>query len=127
MAYEHSKMSEAQIEDFLAERRFAIVGTYENGRAYISFFKESAKYRNLDRDPRIALCIVGNYPDSRSVMIYGMVEMLPEGSPEVDDLLFRLTRRHFDSDDEARDFDDVPDESVLAIVIPSKILGEDYN
>lgn len=144
MSYRYAKMSKAQIEEFLSERRVAIAGTnrangppqltpvwylYENGRAYVSLLKQSVKFRNLERDPRIALCIAGSYPDARSVMIYGTVELVPESTPEVHEVGWRLIRRYYDSDDEARDFLDTyeDDESVLAIVTPSKILGEDFN
>ncbi len=142
MSFPYAKMSTTQIEEFLNGRRLAVVGTnreigppqlslvwyfYENGLAYIYFAKKSVKHRNLLRDPQIALCIAGNYPDSRSVKIYGTVELVPD-STDVDQIGWRLTRRYFDSDDEARDYiNSYHEESVVAIIKPSKIIGEDYN
>ena len=142
-SYRYSKMTKAQIGEFLQARRFAIVGTnrsigppqltpvwylYENGLAYLSFGKDSIKCRNLERDPRIALCIAGHCPDARSVMIYGTAELVPD-SRQRGSVAWRLVRRYYDSDDEARAYikslGDV--ESVLAIVTPSRMLGEDYN
>lgn len=145
MAYKFSKMSSAQVEDFLQAPRIAIVGTngvsgapqltpvwylYENERIYMSIGVNSAKYRNLARDSRISICVPGAHPDARAVMIYGKADLVRQDSAEHDDICWRLTRRYYDSDEDAQAFLDslpVEGESALAIVVPKKILAEDYN
>lgn len=145
MTYQYAEMSQAQIENFLQEPRFAVVGTnrvngapqmtpvwylYENGRMYISISVNSAKYRNLRRDRRIGICISGVHPDARAVMFYGTAEFIPQNAAQYPDIHWRLTRRYYDSDDDAQAFlDSLPteEESVLAVVTPDKVIAEDYN
>ena len=145
MTYQYAEMSQAHIEDFLQVPRFAIVGTnrvngapqltpvwylYENGRIYVSMSVNSAKYRNLRRDPRIGICISGVHPDARAVMIYGTVDLIPENTAVYEDVHWRLTRRYHDSDEEAQAFiDSLPTEreAALAVVTPDKVIAEDYN
>jgi len=145
MTYQYAEMSQAHIEDFLQVPRFAIVGTnrvngapqltpvwylYENGRIYVSMSVNSAKYRNLRRDPRIGICISGVHPDARAVMIYGTVDLVPENTAVYEDVHWRLTRRYHDSDEEAQAFiDSLPTEreAALAVVTPDKVIAEDYN
>jgi PPOX class probable F420-dependent enzyme len=143
--YQCSDMNQAQIEEFLNVPRFAIVGTnrangppqltpvwylYQDDQVYLSMFVESAKYRNLCRDPRVGLCIVGDNPDARSVMIYGKADLALEGSSWVDEIVWKLTRRYYDNDQEAQSYMDATaaeGESVLAVVTPEKIIAQDFN
>lgn len=146
MTYQYSVMSQAEIDQFLQAPRFAIVGTnrvngppqltpvwylYEGGRVYVSMYVNSAKYRNLRRDPRISICIAGDNPDARAVMFYGTVELFLERSASwVDEIGWRLVRRYCDSDEEARAFMDSGEaggEGALAVVSPEKVIAEDYN
>ena len=145
MTYQCTEMSQAQVDEFLQVPRFAIVGTnrvngapqltpvwylYENGRIYMSISVNSAKYRNLRRDHRIGLCIAGEHPDARAVMIYGSVELILEESAWRDDMEWRLVRLYYDSDGEAQAFiDSMPSEqeSALAVVTPDKVIAQDYN
>jgi len=138
-------MSQTQVEEFLHAPRFAIVGTnrvngppqltpvwylYENGRLYVSVFVESAKYRNLRRDPRISLCIAGEHPDARAVMVYGTVELIQEDSDYFNEICWRLVRRYYDSDEEAQSYFDseaVGGDGALVVVTPDKIIAQDYN
>ncbi len=140
-----TEMSQAQVEQFLQVPRFAIVGTnrvngppqltpmwylYEDGRIYMSMSVSSVKYRNLRRDPRIGVCVAGEHPDARAVMIYGTADLFPENSDRYDDIHWRLTRRYHDSDEEAQSYmDSLPaeEESALAVVTPDRIVAEDYN
>lgn len=146
MAYECKSMSQAQIEEFLGAERFAVVGTnradgppqltpvwylYENDSVYMTIYANSAKYRNLRRDPRVTVCIVGDCPDARAVMVYGRAELHPEGSAAwVDDVVWRLVRRYHDSDREARSYLEVVNaggKGILVVVVPDKVIAEDYN
>lgn len=145
MTHQYTDMSQAQIEEFLQAPRFAIVGTnrvngppqltpvwylYENGRIYVMMLVNSAKYRNLRRDPRTGICIAGENPDARGVMIYGTVELILEDSAWRDEIRWRLVRRYYDSDEEAQSFiDTIPtgEEKALAVVTPDKVIAQDFN
>ena len=146
MANQYSEMSQAEIDEFLQVPRHAVVGTnrvngppqltpvwylYENEKIYVSMFVESAKYKNLRRDPRVSICIAGESPDARAVIFSGTVELFLEGSATwIDAIIWRLVRRYFDSDKEAQlymDSEDIAAESALAVVSPERIIAQDYN
>ena len=145
MPYQYTDMSQSQIDEFLKEPRFAIVGTnrvhgapqltpvwylYEQGRFYLIMFAESVKVRNLRRDPHIGLCIAGESPDARAVMVYGTAELMPDDGEWASDLCWRLVRRYFDLDEQAQrymDSQDMEGEGVLAVVTPDKIVAQDFN
>jgi PPOX class probable F420-dependent enzyme len=145
MTYPCTDMSQAQIEEFLQAPRFAIVGTnrangppqltpvwylHDNGQLYLSISVNSAKYRNLCRDPRISLCIAAEHPDARAVMIYGGVELIQQESAWFKEISWRLVRRYYDSDEEAQSYLDseaVAGDSALAVITPEKIIAQDYN
>lgn len=145
MPYQYSDMNQSQIEEFLEVPRFAVVGTnrvngppqltpvwylYQDERVYITMFVKSAKYRNLRRDPRIGVCITGDNPDARAVMIYGTVEFALQGESWVDEIVWKLVRRYYDSDEEAQTFMDstaVEGEGTLAMVTPERVIAQDFN
>ncbi len=145
MAHVAPVMTQARIEEFLQASRHAIVGTnrrdgppqlspvwylYEERRIYISVLVASAKYRNLQRDPRIGLCIDGGHPDARAVMIYGRSELIVADSPWRDEIHWRITRRYFDSDEEARRFREQAGDwgpTALMVVTPQKTISQDFN
>ena len=113
------QMSDSQVESFFQTPRFAVFGTnsvdgppqlttvwflYEAGAIYVGIERRSVKYRNLTRDPRVALCIDGEHPDGRTVVVYGLAEVLESGTPESDRITWRLTRRYHDTDEDAGSF-----------------------
>ncbi len=138
-------MTQAQTDEFLQAPRHAVVATnrrdgppqlspvwylYEAGRIYISVRVASAKYRNLRRDPRIGVCVDGAHPDARAVMIYGRAELIEADSPWREDMHWRITRRYFGSDEEARRFRDEAREwgpRALIVVTPEKTISQDFN
>jgi Pyridoxamine 5'-phosphate oxidase len=90
----------------------------------------SAKYRQLRRDPRIALCIDAGHPDARAVSISGTAELITDESPERTDLEWRILRRYHETDEDAHRYEsavaeDGPD--ALVVVSPERIIGWDYN
>jgi PPOX class probable F420-dependent enzyme len=145
MTYQHVEMSQAQVDEFLQVPRFAVIGTirakgapqltpvwylYENGYVYVSTSINSAKYRNLTRDPRVCICIAAQHPDARAVMIHGAAELIPEKSAWSDDIHWRITRRYCNSDEEAQAFlDSIPveEKSALVSIAPDRIIAEDWN
>jgi hypothetical protein len=63
-------------------------------------------------------------------MIHGEVELIPEESAWSDDIHWRLTRRYFDSDDEAQAFFasfPTEEKSALVSITPDKVIAEDWN
>ena len=139
-------MTQEQIDAFLAAPRFGVLGTnrrdgppqmtavwylYREGNIYVSMMESSAKHRNLSRDPRATLLVSGDSADARAVVLSGPVKLYAEGSePWVADITWQLTRRYYDSDEEAKEFiesESDAGQSVLALLHPEKIIAQDYN
>ncbi len=138
-------MTPEQIEAFLTPPRHAVVAALrrdgspqlspvwylcEKDRLYFSILVESAKYRQLRRDPRIALCIDGGHPDARAVMIYGTAEFVEDESPWREDLEWRIMRRYHETEEKARRYQEEIDgqgQGALVVVTPERIIGRDYN
>ncbi len=138
-------MDPAQIRVFLEEPRHAIAAVlrpdgapqlspiwflYEDERLYFSTLAKSAKYRQLRRDPRIALCIDAGHPDARAVSIDGIAEFVAEEHPKRADLEWRIVRRYHETDEAARRYEaEIAHEgpSALIAVAPNRIIGWDYN
>ena len=143
MAEAAFRMSREQIDAFLAAPRHAIVAVlrddgrpqlspvwylYEKDRLYFSVLVATAKYRQLRRDPRIALCVDGGHPDARFVTLHGVAEIVEKESPWREDLAWRIVRRYCDSDEAARSWQaEVATRGRQALVAPERILGRDYN
>jgi PPOX class probable F420-dependent enzyme len=139
------RMKSDQIQAFLEAPRHAIAtvlrtdGTpqlspiwflYENERLYLSIGVSSAKFRQLRRDPRIALCIDAGHPDARAVSISGTAEIVTGESPERADLDWRILRRYHENDEDAHEWEALSEAegpSALVVVSPERIIGWDYN
>ena len=137
------QMTDTQLEAFLQTPRFAVFGTnaaggppqlttvwflYEEGIFYFGIERRSIKYRNLTRDPRVACCIDGGYPDGRTVAVYGHAEVLEKSDPTVDGVAWRITRRYHETDEEAREYEALVKDldSVLIRLTPEKIIAMDF-
>jgi PPOX class probable F420-dependent enzyme len=145
MTYQAVEMSQAQVDEFLQEPRFAVIGTirskgapqltpvwylHENGHLYVSISTNSAKCRNLARDRRVCICIAAQHPDARAVIIYGTVELISEKSAWFDDIHWRITRRYCSSDEETRDYLDSfsnDAQTALIVITPDKVIAENWN
>ncbi len=139
------RMNSSQIQAFLAETRHAIATVlradgapqtspiwflYENERLYFSVGVSSAKFRQLHRDPRIALCIDAGHPDARAVSISGSAEFITEMTPEQADLEWRIMRRYHETDEATRQYVasiEAEGPNALIVVSPERIIGWDYN
>ncbi len=140
-----NRMDSSQIRAFLDAPRHAIAVVlqpdgapqlspiwflYENEQLYFSTLLNSAKYRQLCRDPRIALCIDAGHPDARAVSISGTAELITDESPERKDLEWRILRRYHESDEDAHRWEssiEAQGASALVVVSPERIIGWDYN
>lgn len=137
-------MTSPQIEEFLDAPRHAIVGTntvdgppqlspvwyvHEESRLYISVLADSAKHRNLQRDPRISLCVDGCYPDFRTVIIYGSAEFVATSNPLQEEMHWRIIRKYHETEEDARRYLEATreEQSVMIVVTPHKIISQDYN
>jgi len=140
-----NQMNPSQVQEFLDAPRHAIAAAlrpdgapqlspiwfvYENERLYFSILVSSAKYRQLRRDSRIALCIDAGHPDARAVSISGTAELITDETPERTDLEWRILRRYHETDEDARRYEsEVAEEGpdALVVVSPERIIGWDYN
>ena len=140
-----TRMGSDQIDAFLAETRHAIAGVIrsdgapqlspvwilcENGKIYFSILVDSAKFRQLEGDPRISLCIDAGHPDARAVMIQGTVELIREKSAWSEEMSWKIERRYHETEEEARLYNSQMKSqgpSALVVVSPRRIIGRDFN
>lgn len=137
-------MTPSQIETFLEAPRHAILATnrrdgppqlspvwyvFQEGLFYISIGLGTAKHRNLQRDPRVSLCVDGGHPDARAVMIYGAAELVKGDHPLRQEMRWRIIRHYHESEEAARRYANEVEAlpSVLVIVTPQKIISQDFN
>ena len=137
-------MTQAEIEDFLAPPRHAVVATntkdgppqispvwyiYEDGTFYISAGVNTAKVRNLRRDPLISLCVDGGYLDYRTIIVYGTAELLPPGTPLQESMRWRIIQRYHKTEADAqRYYESVRNHaSALIVVTADKVITQDFN
>ncbi len=139
------RMNSSRVQEFLDAPRHAIAAAlrpdgapqlspiwflYENERLDFSTLLNGAKYRQLRRDPRIALCIDAGHPDARAVSISGTAEFMTDESPERADLEWRIVRRYHESDEDAHRWESAvatEGPGALVVVSPERIIGWDYN
>ncbi|HRJ42757.1 MAG: PPOX class F420-dependent oxidoreductase [Caldilineaceae bacterium] len=139
-----SKINQGEIDSFLQEPRHAIVGTlgrdgapqlspvwyiYEEGRFYIGITSDTAKYRNLRRDPRISLCIDGGRADVRTVMVAGTAELYEKSHPLQVAMRWRLISHYIADTEEALRYAKSSQEwdAVLVVVTPQKIITQNFS
>ena len=102
---------------FLAEHHHAVVATFradgrpqlspvlagvdEEGRVIISTRETAAKVRNLRRDPRISLCLLGEGFFGQWGQVEGSAEIvsMPEAMDLLEDYYRRVSGEHPDWDD----------------------------
>jgi PPOX class probable F420-dependent enzyme len=137
-------MTPAQLEAYLTHPWHAIVGTnpsdgppqlspvwfvYEDGCIYIGMRAGCAKHRNLQRDPRISVCIDAGHPDARAVIIYGTAELIGDDNPLRNRMRWRIIRKYHETEEAARNYADEVWElpSVIVIVAPQRIISQDFN
>ena len=139
-----AQMTNAQLSEFLAPPRHAILATnradgppqltpvwyiYEDEQIYVSAGAGAVKVQNLRRDPRITLCVDGGHPDARYVILQGSVTILEPGDPFQETMRWRIIRHYYDSEEEARRYYESMRNflSVLLVLTPDKIISQDFN
>jgi len=99
------RFSQAEIDRFLGGRHVAVLGTnsangapvltpiwylYRDGRILMRTDKGSVKTRNIERDPRVTVCVQDERPPYASVTVYGKASLEPP-----DDKLAAAIARHY--------------------------------
>lgn len=136
-----SRMTPEAIEAFVRTPNLhAIVGTirrdgapqlspvwylYEDGKILFNIPVGSAKHRNMERDPRISVCVDGGRADVRTVIFYGTAELRPSD----EELGYRIVRAYYPTDEDARAYYDSIEgqETRLVVLAPERIVSQDYN
>jgi PPOX class probable F420-dependent enzyme len=137
------RMSRANWERFLAERRVAVLATlgpdgapvltpiwylYRDGRFYMRTGRESVKARNVGRDPRVTVCVQDERPPYRSVSVHGRASI--EGEQEGLEVI--IARRYLGSVAGAaylRMARETVEQSaeVTVVVRPERVLTQDFS
>jgi len=137
-------MTDAQIAEFVAPPRHAIIATnraagppqlspvwylYEAGRLYISAGLNTAKVRNLRQDPAVSICVDGGHPDARYVIFQGKIQILEPDDPLQETMRWRIIRHYYTDEAEARRYYESMRDftSVLLVLVPDKISSQDFN
>jgi PPOX class probable F420-dependent enzyme len=86
------RYTKAEVDKFLRRRRMAVLGTnsangapvltpiwylYRDGRILMRTDKQSVKARNIERDPRVTVCVQDERPPYASVTVYGKAAIEP--------------------------------------------------
>ena len=95
---------EPKLEEFLQKHRFGILTTikkngapqstavyylYEDGKLLISANKWKQKTRNIQRDPRVTLCVLDEQPTRRYLQVSGRAVVTEEDLVETSTRIFR--------------------------------------
>lgn len=104
---------EPEQEEFLQKHRFGVLTTikksgapqatpvyylYEDGKILISANKWKHKTRNIQRDPRVALCVLDEGPTNRHLQVAGRAVITEENLVETSTRIFRRFRSEIRED-----------------------------
>lgn len=133
-------MTHSEIETFLRAPRHAVLGVnrragpphlspvwylYEAGVFYISIMTTTVKYRLLQHDPRVSLCIDGGHPDYRTALATGAAELRAND----EEVRWRILRRYYNDDAEATRYAESTrgESHILLVIRPERLSGQDFN
>jgi PPOX class probable F420-dependent enzyme len=131
-------MSEERLESFLGETRVAVISTvdsssrpraapiwfhWDQGHAYLFTGRRTLKWRNLERNPHVVLCVDDRDPPYASAMIEGVAEEVSDRS--LYDEVLDMAVRYY-GDEKGRPFAEnyrENDSAVLFRVVPERIVS----
>ena len=89
----------------------------------------SVKYKNIRDNSNVSVCIDGDFPDGRTLVIYGNAQVIEAETVETNKLMWDLTLKYHKNEQEAREYQKlIADwELVLVKLVPDKIIAMDFN
>ena len=138
------QMNTNDMENFLSEPRFAVFATvfpnqmpqlttvwflYADKIFYFGIERSSVKYKNIRDNSNVSVCIDGDFPDGRTLVIYGNAQVIEVETVETNKLMWDLTLKYHKNEQEAREYQKlIADwELVLVKLVPDKIIAMDFN
>jgi nitroimidazol reductase NimA-like FMN-containing flavoprotein (pyridoxamine 5'-phosphate oxidase superfamily) len=137
-------MNLAQMDSFLEQPLHAIMGLnrlhdsphlspvwyiYQDDVFYISITVDTVKFRILQQDPRVTLCIDGGRADVRAVIVFGTARIIEKNDPFQEEMRWRIIRHYHEDEPSARAYAEQSSSwhSVLVIVTPQKVISQNFN
>ena len=129
-------MADQEIETFLSETQVAVISTvdaknhprsapiwyaWEDGAAYLFTGRLTLKWRNIQRNPHVSLCLDWREPPYRSAIIEGLAE---EVDRQLYDLVLSMSRRYYGEEKGrafAEGYRDNSDDVVIFRIVPESI------
>ena len=138
------QMNIADIEVFLSEPRTATFATvsqskvpqlttvwflYDRKIFYFGIERSSVKHKNIKQNANVAACIDGDFPDARTLTVYGKAEVFEVDTYETEQLMWELTLKYHENEKQARDYQKlIADLDLILIKLePIKIIAMDFS
>jgi len=138
------QMNSADIEVFLSEPRTATFATvsprkvpqlttvwflYDRKIFYFGIERSSVKHKNIKQNSNVAACIDGDFPDARTLTVYGKAEVFEVDTYETEQLMWELTLKYHENEEQARDYQKlIADLDLILIKLePIKIIAMDFS
>ena len=138
------QMNSADIEVFLSEPRTATFATvsprkvpqlttvwflYNRKIFYFGIERSSVKHKNIKQNSNVAACIDGDFPDARTLTVYGKAEVFEVDTYETEQLMWELTLKYHENEEQARDYQKlIADLDLILIKLePIKIIAMDFS
>ena len=138
------QMNSADIEVFLSEPRTATFATvsprkvpqlttvwflYDRKIFYFGIERSSVKHKNIKQNSNVAACIDGDFPDARTLTVYGKAEVFEVDTYETEQLMWELTLKYHENEKQARDYQKlIADLDLILIKLePIKIIAMDFS
>ena len=139
-----SNLTNPQVIEFLTKPRHAVVATnksngvpqlspvwylYEQETIYVSVTTGTAKYHNLQRDPRLSICVDGGVDDYRYIVFYGTAKLIEPDEPKQAELRRRIIGHYHDDEASAQRYYDRVKVNPAAVIVlkPDKVVVQGFD